>query len=147
MPVDVLRNTRGACATTRKPSDSTETCALGDNAALTAPIDTKRAYQMNAAVLISSRPARKPAAVTAGNTNKLSGYRPPVPGSAIFCRKTEQSSVTAQTAKLDCSLERAIAPADDPAITVDQPRRRRRASCGRRLPAEPILGHFMRRSP
>src|SRR5436189_179529 len=101
MSEDLQRNTNGSCATTRKPSDSTETCGLGDSAALTIPIRTKPAYQMNAVVLTSSIPARKAAAVTAGKMKRLSGYMPPVPGSAIFWRKTASIKTEAHSRKPD----------------------------------------------
>src|SRR2546421_6620157 len=70
---ETLRNTSGDCATTKKPSDSAETCALGDSAILKAPIETKIAYHTNAVALISSTPARKAAIVRTGKMKRLSG--------------------------------------------------------------------------
>src|SRR3569832_233421 len=70
---DLQRKTRGNCATTRNPSDRTETCGLGETAVLRFPKRMQPAYQMKAVVLISSTPARKAAEVMAGKMRRLSG--------------------------------------------------------------------------
>src|SRR3954462_13887697 len=99
MSRDLHRNTSGNCATTRKPNDSTDTCGLGDTAALMIPAKTNPAYQMNAVVLTSSTPLIKAAAVTAGKMIRLSGYMPLVPGSAIFWKKAAITKTEAHSRK------------------------------------------------